>query len=797
MSWFTMRSNQILVVFLALLLILGIRLFVITGVQGSEWTQAADTNTIKTISTDAPRGAIYDRNGVLLAGNKPSFTVNFARNGLNAEKTNASIVKLIGILKEHGETQEDSFPIVIDANGKYSYTFDAEIEKWLAAQKLPADMTAMEAFDEICRQNDIKPGTDRIEAQKVLLQNGINVPVSLQNKDFRKNVEKKTFLERYQKNVESGASAKEAFEGIRVFFGIDPELSAADARSVISVRNELLNQVYLQYVPIKVASGLKEETILEIQENEHDLDGVSVVAESIRYYPQGHSASHVIGYLGKISDEKKEEYVNEKKYKPTDLIGLDGIEGSQEDVLHGTDGMKQVQVNSSGATIRTIGDVTEAQKGKDIMLTIDIRMQKIAEDALKKNLDTLRAGSKFTSEFGSYTYASRAPNAKVGAAIVMDVKTGEPLAIASYPDFDPNLFTEGITTENWDKLQGDNPRDPMSPRPLYNVASMTAVQPGSTFKPITAITALESGMDPNRNIYDAKYVKIGTYTYSCLGSHGYVDLFKGLQVSCNFYFFDAATGRDWAHGGADLGYADNISIDKITDYAKQFGLGVKSGAEIGETVIPAPTADRKLANTKILLKNYLRGEAEYAFTSTILKDQEKLLANIDEIVSWTEENPKVGEIRDRLVKLGVKQSEALKLAEQCKYTYFNYADWNVGDEFNIAIGQGETAFTPLQMARYTATLGNGGTLNTASLIKAVEGTGEVEREAGVKANITDQQYIKNVLRGMRLVVTDGAMRYGLANLGVSVAGKTGTAQRAGYINPPDEVEYIKEHLSGI
>jgi penicillin-binding protein 2 len=797
MSWFTMRSNQILTVFFALLLILGIRLFVITGVQGSEWTQAADTNTIKTISTDAPRGAIYDRNGVLLAGNKPSFTVNFARNGLSAEKANASIAKLINILEKHGETPEDSFPILIGSDGKYSYTFDAEIKKWLAAQKLPADMTALEAFDEICRQNDIKPGTGRIEAQKILLQNGINVPVSLQNKDFRKNIEKKSFLERYKKYVAADATAEEAFAGIRTYFGIDPALSAADARSVLNVRHEVSNQGYLQYIPVKVASGLKEETILEVQENEHDLDGVSVVAESVRYYPQGHSASHVIGYLGKISDEKKEEYVTEKKYKPTDLIGLDGIEGSQEDVLHGTDGMKQVQVTKTGETVRTIGEVTEAKKGQDIVLTLDIRMQKIAEDALKKNLDTLRAGSTFTSEFGSYTYASRAPNANVGAAIVMDVKTGEPLAIASYPDFDPNLFTEGISTENWDKLQGNNPRDPMSPRPLYNVAAMTAVQPGSTFKPITAITALESGMDPYRNIYDAKYVKIGDTQYSCLGSHGYVDLFKGLQVSCNFYFFDAATGRDWANGGADLGYANNISIDKITSYAEQFGLGVKSGAEIGETVIAAPTAERKLSNTKILLRNYLRGEAEYVFTSTILKDEEKLLANIDQIVSWTDENPKIGEIQDRLIKLGVKQSESFALAEQCKYTYFNYADWNVGDEFNIAIGQGETAFTPLQMARYTATLGNGGTLNTASLLKAVEGTGEVEREAGVKANISDEQYLKYIRQGMRLVVTGGSMRYGLENLGISVAGKSGTAQRAGYINPPDEVEYIKEHLSGI
>ncbi|MDR2610830.1 MAG: hypothetical protein LBC58_05180 [Clostridiales Family XIII bacterium] len=798
MNWLSMRSNQILLFFLALLLILGVRLFIITGVQGSEWKEAADTNTIKTISTDAPRGSIFDRNGVLLAGDRPTFAVSFAQNGMTSPVMNESIAKLIEILKRHGEEIADSFPIIVPESGSYSFTYDAEIAAWLESQKLPAGMTAMDAFDEICRQNDIAPGTDRFAAQKDLLNKGISLPISVQAKDYSQNVEKKSFLEKFKHyDIGADASAEEAFAAAREYYGIDKELSATEARDIMNVRNEVTDQGYLKYLPVKVASGLTTETVLEIEENEHDLSGVSVGTESVRYYPQGNSASHILGYLGKISEEKKNEYVNEKGYKMTDLIGLDGIEGSQESLLHGTDGMKQVQVNRSGVAIRTLGEETKAEKGKDIMLTIDIRLQKIAEEALKKNLETLQAGSKFTSEYGDFTYEERAANANVGAVVIMDVKTGEPLAMASAPDFDPNLFAEGITSENWAKLQGDNPRDPMSPRPLYNVAARAAVQPGSTFKPITAITALESGLNPNRNLYDQKYVKIGNHTYSCLGSHGYVDLYKALQVSCNFYFFDVATGRDWANNGADLGYANNISIDKITDYAKQFGLGVKSGAEIGETVIASPTSEKKLATTKTQLKNYLLGQAEYVFAERILEDQEQLLANVDEIVSWTKENPTVNEIKERVEKLGVKKSESQKLAETCKYTYFNYAEWTIGDEFNIAIGQGETAFTPLQMARYTATLGNGGLLNTASLIKAVEGTGEVERAAGVQADITNQKYIKDVLYGMSLVVSDGSMKSGLAGLDMKVAGKSGTAQREGYINPPDEVEYVKEHLSGI
>jgi penicillin-binding protein 2 len=789
-----MRSNQIMLFFTVLLLVLGVRLFVITGVQGAEWREVADTNVIKTIATDAPRGSIYDRNGVLLAGDKPNFVVSFARNGLSYETMNESILNLVTILDKHKETLEDSFPIVISTGGKYSFTYDADIAKWLKSQNFPSDMSAMDAFDEICRQNDIAPGTDRYEAQEKLLQNGVDPPISLTNKDYRKNVDKKNFFEKY--GIKSGANAKDAFKTVRKFFGIDDELSARNARRVINIRNEVLDQGYLQYVPVTVASGLKEETIVEIEENEHDLEGVSVETESIRYYPYENSASHVIGYLGKISEENRDKYVNEKGYKSDDMIGLDGIEASQEELLHGTDGIERIQVNRSGETVRTLGKSVKAEKGQDIMLTLDIRMQKIAEDALKENLEKLQVGGTFTSKYGNYKFAKSAPKANVGAVVVMDVKTGEPLAMASYPDFDPNLFAEGITTKNWEELQGDNPRDPMSPRPLYNVAAKTAVQPGSTFKPVTAIAALESGMNPNREIFDAKYVKIGDHTYSCLGSHGNVNLLKGLQVSCNFYFFDAATGRDWANDGADLGYADNISIDKITNYAKKFGLGVESGAEISETVIAPPTAKKKLENTKVLLKNYILGQAEYVFNSKVIKDEKELISNVDEIVSWTKENPSIIEIQGRLVKLGVKKSEALALAEECKYTYFNYAQWTTGDVFNIAIGQGETAFTPLQMARYTAALGNDGVLNTASLMKAVEGEGEVEREAGSSV-VTKQEYIDEVLQGMSLVVSGGSMSGGFHGIDTKVAGKSGTAERSGYINPPDEVQYIKEHLSGI
>jgi penicillin-binding protein 2 len=181
----------------------------------------------------------------------------------------------------------------------------------------------------------------------------------------------------------------------------------------------------------------------------------------------------------------------------------------------------------------------------------------------------------------------------------------------------------------------------------------------------------------------------------------------------------------------------------------------------------------------------------------VLKNPDSLEQSIKTIISWAEENPPIREIKTRMQRLGVKSGEVTSIAETCKYTYFNYAQWTEGDAFNIAIGQGEAAFTPLQMANYFATIGNGGYRNSLSLLKATESEGAVARPQGTQAAISDPQHLKDVVTGLRRAVTSGTMSRGMAGLSIPVAGKSGTAQRAGYINPPDEVAYIKENLHRI
>ena len=392
----------------------------------------------------------------------------------------------------------------------------------------------------------------------------------------------------------------------------------------------------------------------------------------------------------------------------------------------------------------------------------------------------------------------------MGAVAVIDVKTGEPLAIASSPSFDPNQFSEGISSENWNALQSQNPRDLLSPRPLYNVAAKTAVSPGSTFKMITAIAALESGLNPNTPLYDGRYVTIRNRPYRCLlytntgGSHGSVNLYQALEVSCNYYFYDIASGMDY-YRNQPLPFKDEISIEKIISYARQFGLGVPSGIELSETSIEAPSAEKKMEGTKNLLKKHLLDNAEEYFDDSVLKDKLELMRQVDEIVSWTEENPSRSVILKRIEKLGVRENQIASVTDTCKSTYFNYAQWTMGDVLNISIGQGENAYTPIQMANYIATIANGGVLNKVSLIRAVEGEGLVEKEPGTKVALRDEGHLDDVIEGMKRVVNGlhGTMRGSFAGLPVQVAAKTGTAQKSGKIQPPDEAEYVKEHLAEI
>lgn len=808
------RYGQIVFVIVILMIILFFRLFILTVFQNEKWKVEATNISTKSIYTKAPRGEILDRYGRVIAGNTQAFTLQINAGDLSDKELNRVCSEVSNILLKNNEEYFDNLPILISGD-RFSYTYQNDIEEWLSKQEMPITFTAEQAFNELRIRYGVDESLDKYDAQSEL-QNLYKVypPISVKNMKFSRTLDKESFLGRYgldevtlkeKKNKKTDLSAKEAFYKLREYFEIDPMISNQEARKIIVIRNEIKSMGYRKYLPADIAKGISDKTIVEIKERSAELPQVEVVSETMRYYPNANTAAHILGYLGQISERDKEYYVDKLGYNSNDLIGQDGIESAYETTLKGTDGIKNVQVNAIGELVRVISE-TEPEKGKDVYLTIDLELQKTAEDALEQALEQIQIGGTFKSQYGNYNYARTFKNANVGAVVAIEVETGDVLAMASAPDFDPNLFATGISKEDWNSLQSQNPRDYMAPAPLYNVATRTPVQPGSTFKMVTATAALESGLDPKKRLYDGGCIMVGNRPYACLiwhrhrGSHGYINLAEALEVSCNYYFYDIATGKDF-YKGTSLGYDRPISIDIITSYAEQYGLGKSTGIEIPERVVGVPTAEKKMQQMKTTLKYVLKRKSEKYFEKDILSDEEKLTKSIDTIVSWTKENPTKNEIVKRLnsMKLGIKEDMIDSLADLCKYTYFNYATWTLGDEFNIAIGQGENSYTPLQMANYIATIGNKGIRNKVSLLKAIEGQGTIEKEKGTKIELSDESHLDDIIVGMKRVANGpkGSLRRVFADFPVEVAGKTGTAERAGKMHPPDEVAYIQKHLRGI
>ncbi len=796
------RFYQILSLSLILVLILSIRLFILTVVEHDRWNEQADGQNTKYITTSAPRGEILDRYGRVIATNRQVFTLTFNVSGLSTEEINDVAYGLIKILEANDDEYVDNFPIEIK-NGKFVYSYDLELKEWLSEKGYPSSYTPEQAFNAIRAEYEIDPKLDRYDAAKELNETyGVYPPIRIRSMVYTYQIEKEQFLTKYgfKEDEIKNLTAEEAFHKLRETYKIDESISDKEARKIFCVREEIKNLGYNKYRSATIAKNVSDETVVHVEEMSDVVKGAEIVSETVRYYPNGSTLSHAIGYMGSISDSQYEEYVTEKGYKATDLIGKDGLEATLESYLRGEDGVKAVRVNSLGDYIETVSE-TDPVAGQNVYLTVDLELQKAAEDAIEKAVKATQTGGTYVSEYGNRRL-SKYSKCDSGAVVALDVETGEVLAMASYPDYNPNIFAEGISSKAWASVQSTNPRDSLAATPLYNVATKATVQPGSTFKPVTSVAALQCGLDPNLSFVDRGGIKIGGRTFGCYDwnyygrTHGSQDLKTGIQNSCNYYFYCIATGQTWPDGRS-LGYDEEITIEKIMGVAKEFGLGEETGIELSETTTPLASAERKMQGMKNSLWYFLYNNAVQYWPKSVSENDEKLRAEIDTIVSWMEENPGRGEVINRMKEqTSVREDKVDTLSDICKFSYFNMAEWTVGDEFNIAIGQGDNSYTPLQMARYVATLGNFGLRNQVSIIKGIEGEKALEKEEPYQIDVTREE-MDAVLEGMKLVTKKGTLAGTFRGFPIDAAGKTGTAQKDGYINPKDEVAYVKSHLSAI
>lgn len=351
--------------------------------------------------------------------------------------------------------------------------------------------------------------------------------------------------------IAEDATAEEAFYKFKNKYEITND-NVEEIRKIISIRYIITTTGYSATKSITIATNVNEEVVAQISERNSDFPGVSISTNAARTYLAGNLAAHVIGYTGKI---KEDEYnANKDTYNIDDIIGKTGIEYVFEKYLKGTDGEKQVEMSVDG-TITGETVAKNAIAGSDVVLTIDSNLQKVTQDALENCINKIRSGGF------AQTY-----DAQGGAAVVMNVNTGEVLATASYPTFEPQWFVGGISQENWAYLRDD------SRHPQLNKTIQSTYEPGSTFKMVTAIAGLETGaITTKERINDTGVYRKYNMEWKCWyytsyhRGHGYQNVTQALQHSCNYFFYE--TG-------------DRMGIDNLSKYALHFGLGKKTGIEL-------------------------------------------------------------------------------------------------------------------------------------------------------------------------------------------------------------------------
>ncbi|MGE5640855.1 MAG: penicillin-binding protein 2 [Clostridia bacterium] len=299
---------------------------------------------------------------------------------------------------------------------------------------------------------------------------------------------------------------------------------------------------------LPIRNRLSDEEVAKFAANRYRFEGVDIKARLFRQYPYGATASHVIGYMGRINQqdqEKLEEEGVDANYRGTDFMGKAGIEAYYQDELHGITGVEQVEIDAAGRGIRTLSR-TPSQPGNNVMLTIDLKLQQVVENA-----------------FGE----------RRGAMVALDPSNGAVLAFVSKPGFDPNLFVDGIDPQSWTELNTS------ADRPLLNRVTNGVYPPGSTFKPFLALAALEAGKRrPSSTLFDPGYFDFGGRRFrdDKKGGHGTVDLYKSIVESCDTYYYHVA---------------NDMGIDAIAAFMRKVGFGARTGIDLrGESdgVLPSP-----------------------------------------------------------------------------------------------------------------------------------------------------------------------------------------------------------------
>jgi cell division protein FtsI/penicillin-binding protein 2 len=728
----------------------------------------------KIVKTPAPRGRIFDRGGIPLAVNETAYAAKIDPS-VRLDDAAGAFLAFARLMNRYGEEMADDLPISRTEPAEFLFGGSEKREAaWKRDMDVAAESTAAEAYNYLLRYFKIQDGLTKTEERQVLALCAAR------------------YMERYY------------------------------------------------YNPITVSAGIKRETIAAIEENKADFPNIYVEKDYLRRYPEGEYVSHVLGYIRKISAEELEE-LGAFGYTSADIVGKEGIEQAYELELSGNAGETVIHLDSSGRRISS-EKISDPTPGSDVFLTIDARLQQYAASALEDKLREILVSKMLgrspkeapitaqmvvngiintnhidfdqvlTSEdeslsaplrgyidkleladradagylpalkqlltqavndgkistnsviaamidqgvvsateterelaakgrLSSLTFLINKIEAQeitpkmanltpsTGSVVVMDVKNGDVLAAANYPNYDNNRFVNNFDNAYFQKLI-DDPANPW-----LNRAFSSPMPPGSTFKMITAVAGLENGViKPNEQIYDKyTFTEAGEPYAHCNGHHGGVDVARAIMASCNYFFYETSYRLGNTKEGTKL---DGIA--KLNEYMAAFGLNDPTGVEIAEL-----------------------------YTSRGIN-----FPNLS----------------------GPERKEVSVMNEADARGVFATASqlrWEDGDTIRTAIGQSFNAYTAANMAKYIATLANGGTRYESRLMKRLVSPGGLVTEnapvAETRVEISEKT-LNAVFTGMRLVTTSGTAVSVFKDFPVAVGGKTGTTQQS-LTGTPDHASF--------
>ncbi len=499
----------VLFIFIALLVVIYfVALYKLQIIDGKAYYEESMNNRTSEEDVAAARGSIMDRYGRVLVTNRPcnNLVINlsemFTDEDKDYSKANANILRLCRLVKEYGDTYTDTLPITMTA--PFEYTEMSEIQR--------------------------------------------------------------AFLNAYlaDKDLPTNTSAVELMAFMRERYNIDPSYTSEEGRIIVGVRYEINGRYSENFStsPYIFAEDVSMELITLLMES--GIQGFDVDTSFVREYNTSY-ASHILGYIGMMTADEYRTYKT-LDYGYNAQVGKSGVELSFEKYLHGDDGKARVTTTATGVTTSTVY-LEEPKPGSHVYLTIDIGLQEAAENALNSYITTENQRRQAVNDeldlYGG-NEEDYQPLITGGAAVAVDVHTGEPLAIASWPSYELTGFLENYN----EILEMEN-------NPLYNRALQGAYAPGSTFKPVVAIAGLNEGkIDLGTKIkcegIFTKYKDAG-YTPTCWiygeGLHPELDVAGALTVSCNYFFFNVA---------------DALQISLMVKYAKAYGLGQHTGIELYE-----------------------------------------------------------------------------------------------------------------------------------------------------------------------------------------------------------------------